>query len=130
MLFRPAAILLCLALPATAQDADCADAVTQYDMNSCAAEDLQVQDDNLNAAYAAAKSILKDIDADLPKAEQGAIEALLAAQRAWITFRDQACTAEGFLYQGGSMQPMVISGCLARITAARAQDLWLLSEQY
>lgn len=103
-------------------------ATTQQDMNICAEQDFQAQDANLNDAYASAKDLLKGIDADLSPEDQGAAKALLEAQRAWITYRDAGCKAEAYMYEGGSMRPMVYSACLARVTATRAQDLWQLSE--
>lgn len=120
----------CVAASVAAQDVDCANAATQNEMTYCAEQDWLVQDENLNAAYSAARAVLKRVDADLPQAERGAADYLLQAQRAWITYRDAACNAEGYTMHGGSAEPMVIYGCRARVTAARAQDLWSLAEQY
>lgn len=122
------ALTLTLTLPAAAQVDDCTTATTQADMNICADQDFQTQDADLNDAYASAKDILQGVDADLAPEDQGAAQALLDAQRAWITYRDAGCKAEAYLYEGGSMRPMVYSSCLARVTAARAQDLWKLAE--
>lgn len=128
MLLRAALLALAFATPAAAQVEDCMAATTQLDLNTCAAQDFAAQDANLNEAYASAKDILQGIDADLDPADQGAAKALLQAQRAWITYRDAGCMAEAYLYEGGSIQPMIYSACRARVTAARAQDLWKLSE--
>ena len=54
--------------------------------------------------------------------------ALRDAQRAWIAFRDRACEVEGMRYEGGSIQPMIVAGCLERLTRARSEDLRLLAE--
>lgn len=128
MFVRATLLAFVLANPAAAQVEDCMEATTQLDLNDCAAQDFQAQDANLNEAYASAKDLLKGIDADLAPDDQGAAKALLDAQRAWIVYRDAGCKAEAYMYEGGSMRPMVYSACLARVTAARAQDLWLLSE--
>lgn len=71
--------------------------------------------------------MMRAIDADLPAARRGAEVALRDGQRAWITFRDQACLAEAYVFAGGSAQPMVYSGCQARLTEQRAADLWDLA---
>jgi uncharacterized protein YecT (DUF1311 family) len=125
-----AAALWLLLVPAAtpAQDADCGAAATQLDMNICADRAWKAADDALNAAYAMARDRMRALDASLPAADRGAEAALRDAQRAWITFRDAACAAEGFVYAGGSIRPMVVSLCLARLTAARTADLRALTE--
>ncbi len=113
-----------------AQDVDCANAQAQMELNFCARQDWQEADADLNDAYKSAMVLMKSIDADLPEAERGAEEALRKAQRAWVTFRDAACVAEGFPMQGGSAQPMVVNGCLAQLTRQRAKSLWELAASY
>ena len=74
--------------------------------------------------------MMKDIDTGLPRDQRGAATFLRDGQRAWITFRDAACAAEGYLMHGGSAEPMVIYGCYARLTETRAADLWMVAEAY
>jgi uncharacterized protein YecT (DUF1311 family) len=116
--------------PALAQQVDCATASVQFELNFCAEQDFLAADADLNAAYRAARDMMRQLDAGLPVAERGAEVALRDGQRAWITFRDQACLAEAYVWHGGSGQPMIYSGCQARVTAARAGDLWALAEGY
>ena len=108
--------LALLPLPLAAQETDCANAMTQTDMNICADRDMQEADNALNAAYGTAMDRMRG-------AGEGGVEALRKAQRSWITFRDQACAAEGWLHEGGSMQPMVVAGCKTRLTQDRTLDL-------
>jgi uncharacterized protein YecT (DUF1311 family) len=122
--------LLLLAGPAAAQQVDCPNAVAQVELNYCAERDFLVADADLNLAYKQARAVMRHIDADLPATERGAEVALREAQRAWITFRDQACLAEAYGWHGGSGQPMAYSGCRARLTLQRAEDLWTLTEGY
>lgn len=125
------ALMLCLAAtPALAQEVDCENAMTQNEMTYCAEQDWIAADEDLNAAYRAGMAAMKQIDADLPKPEQGAAVNLKSAQRAWIAFRDAACAAEGYAMHGGSAEPMLIYGCRARLTESRAADLWSLAEGY
>lgn len=125
------ALSLCLAAtPIAAQDVDCSNASAQVELTYCAEQDWMEADADLNAAYKAAMALMKQIDADLPQDEQGAAANLKAAQRAWISFRDAACAAEGYLMHGGSAEPMVIYGCRAGLTKVRAADLWLLAQTY
>ena len=118
------------AWPVAAQEVDCNDAETQQEMTFCAEQDWQVADADLNAAYVAAVSMMQTIDGNLPQSERGAEDNLRAAQRAWITFRDANCAAEGYVMHGGSAEPMLIYGCLARLSYFRAEELWVMSQTY
>ena len=118
-----------LAGSAGAQEVDCANATAQMELTYCAEQDWLAADEALNAAYGEAKALMQQIDADLPKAERGAEVYLRDAQRAWISFRDAACAAEGYAMHGGSAEPMLIYGCRARLTEQRTEDLQLLTEQ-
>ena len=122
--------LVGLALPAAAQDLDCANAVTQMDMNQCAYLDWEKADTRLNDAYGLAMALLKDWDADLPEDDRGAARALKEAQRAWITFRDKACEAEGYAMKGGSAEPLLVYGCMFQLTDDRADQLMALVDAY
>ncbi len=105
---------------------DCSDPQTQMDMNFCAGEAYKAADKTLNTTYQAAMKAMKDIDSYLPADQKGAADALLAAQRAWIPFRDKACIAEGYMVEGGSMQPMIEAECQTRLTKERIADLKIL----
>lgn len=132
MTFRHALPLLALALigprTALAQEVDCAAAETQVEMTFCAEQDWQDADADLNDAYKAAMAVMQQTDAALPADQQGAEVALREAQRAWIIFRDQGCAAEGYQMHGGTVEPMVIYECRARLSQSRAEDLWALAE--
>lgn len=115
--------------PALAQQVDCTAPQVQMEMTYCAEQAYIAADRDLNAAYAGARARMRAIDADLAQDQKGAEEHLKQAQRAWISFRDAACTAEGYKYYGGSMEPMVIYACQARLTAQRAADLVALAAE-
>jgi uncharacterized protein YecT (DUF1311 family) len=106
---------------------DCNDAQNQMDMNYCAAQDFEKADRQLNVVYkkavASQAAIDKDAEDETDPALFGAVKALKKAQRAWIDYRDGQCEGEGFQAAGGSMQPMLISGCKARLTGARTKEL-------
>ena len=115
---------------------DCASAQTQSDLNACAKMDFDEADSNLNDAYKAAVAKMQEMDTattdtgatDTGANDKGAEAALREAQRTWVTFRDQACASEGWTVHGGSIEPMVVLECKARISGVRADDLWSLSE--
>jgi len=109
---------------AGAQEANCQNPLYQQEMNFCAAEDFQEADRELNRVYQQAIAFMKELDRDQINELFGAEEALRQAQRQWIKFRDAACTAEGFLFRGGTMEPFIVSGCLARLTRQRTGEPW------
>jgi uncharacterized protein YecT (DUF1311 family) len=130
-MYRLLTIGFCLlGASAAAQGNDCAKAVTQLELNQCAYDDWQAADADLNTAYQAAMRMAKDRDRDLPKGETGWSEALRDAQRAWITFRDKACEAEGYAMHGGSAEPLLVYGCLHSLTEERARQLTGLVDAY
>ncbi|GJD95489.1 lysozyme inhibitor LprI family protein [Methylobacterium iners] len=118
-MLRPAlscffAALALAAGPARAEPGpDCKNPVTQLDMNICASEAYGEADARLNRTYA---KLVKALEPDR-------IETLRAAQRAWVTFRERECAFAGSEVGGGSMQPMIISGCARTLTEQRVKDL-------
>ena len=80
---------------------------TQMEMNSCAANDYSRADDELNATWR-----------KLPKSTQ-----LLAAQRAWIAYRDAECSFRKAQFEGGSIAPLIFSSCLSELTKERTKIL-------
>ncbi len=50
-------------------------------------------------------------------------DALLAAQRAWLKFRDSECEVEAYAVRGGSMEPQIAAECEARLTQERTKQL-------
>jgi uncharacterized protein YecT (DUF1311 family) len=108
---------------------DCNNAQTQSDMNQCAGLDLAHADRALNTQWVLTRSAMVETDANQDAGQKGAEKALLKAQRAWIDYRDGQCEAEGFSVRGGSMEPMVVASCKARLTELRTQELKSLTER-
>jgi uncharacterized protein YecT (DUF1311 family) len=99
---------------------------SQMEMNMCAELDFERADADLNRLYreevASAQQSDREIDASDRRPTSEAV--LRQAQRAWLTFRDAQCTYEGYgEARGGSMEPMVYSGCRARLTRERIAQL-------
>lgn len=123
----PLVVVFALPAAAAAQDkVDCDNAMTQTEMNLCAEQDYRAADAELNAVYRKAMAAMKQIDGDLDQDLKGAVDALRDAQRAWVPYRNKACAAEGYLARGGTMEPMLVSGCLERLTRQRIGDLQVL----
>jgi uncharacterized protein YecT (DUF1311 family) len=129
-MFRRLLAFTCLALPAAAQEIDCSNTMIQMELNQCAYQEWEAADIELNAAYKRAIGLLQEWDANLPEDEQGGANALKEAQRAWITFRDQACAAEGYAMKGGSAEPLLIYGCMRQLTEERTGHLTGMLDAY
>lgn len=102
------------------QEDPCPGSNTQFELNGCAARARDKADAELNKVY---RALIKDT---------GTTERakLRAAQLAWIKFRDAHCDYESVGNKGGSIYPMVVSFCLAKVTDARVKQLWeILREQ-
>jgi uncharacterized protein YecT (DUF1311 family) len=127
---KAAILLVALAVPALAQQPNCADPQTQADMTQCAGIAYRMADEDLNLAYELTLKAYADFEADDPELGKGAVEAVRQAQRAWIAYRDAACAAEAWSYRGGSIEPMVLANCLERLTRARTEDLRLIGEAH
>ena len=129
-------IMLSATFLAGAQDAraqeepNCAEPVTQRDMNACADIEYDKADKDLNAAYKQLRTKMSDWGKSADEESKGAVDALVAAQRAWVAFRDANCEVAGFQARGGTMESMLISSCLADMSTKRAAELRELSDGY
>jgi uncharacterized protein YecT (DUF1311 family) len=85
----------------------------QMSMNLCAEYHFIERDLQLNDEY---RKLQKNLDGrDLKK--------LIAAQRAWISFRDLDCDFSASDVDGGSMHPMVSLNCQQELTEQRIKQL-------
>ena len=111
---------------------NCAQPVAQQEMNWCAAREYERADAIMNRQWSttAAEMKRRDVNGEYPRdARQGFFATLLDAQRAWLKYRDAQCASEGYLFRGGSMEPLLVSTCRTRLTEERTQQLRYLIEQ-
>lgn len=52
-----------------------------------------------------------------------AAESFVRAETTWLTYRDEDCTSQSDVYQGGSEQPVAYVYCLVADDMSRRQDL-------
>jgi uncharacterized protein YecT (DUF1311 family) len=100
----------------------CGDYGTQTDMNECAAKEAHQADDALNSTYQELLRKLKD--------DKTATVRVVAAERAWIAFRDAELAADWPVPDGenpnllfGSVHPFCYYNELARLTRERLKTL-------
>jgi uncharacterized protein YecT (DUF1311 family) len=109
---------------------NCEEPLYQQEMNWCAGQDYFAADSELNAQWKITVEAMKASDAEFAADRAGGydkrqsyLENLREAQRGWLRYRDGHCALEGYAARGGSMEPMLLSGCKARLTRQRAQEL-------
>jgi uncharacterized protein YecT (DUF1311 family) len=111
---RILAVATFLALGAGAAAAECADQ-TQAGLNQCADADFKRADHGLNAVY---DQILHRLGTD-----ERSKQALIAAEKAWIVFRDAECKFRADPSQQGSIWGMEHLICLEDETKGRTKAL-------
>jgi uncharacterized protein YecT (DUF1311 family) len=99
---------------AEAGSPECRNPMDQHTMNLCAGEEFDAADKELNEVYTRLLAAMDD---------EGYRAKLKVAQRNWIQFRDNECTFETADNEGGSIHPMVYTGCLTRLTRERTRAL-------
>lgn len=109
--------------PVSANETDCGSSTME--MHECIGAKLLVADKELNSVYQALRTRLKKEAADEHFGNE-ALETdrrLVAAQRAWITFRDADCQLEATQMLGGSGEGLIVHGCLLNRTQERVKAL-------
>jgi uncharacterized protein YecT (DUF1311 family) len=110
--------------PVVAQDFDCrSDTLNQNQMNQCAFADFERADRDLNAVYAKVRAAMRERDGELEPQLRGVEKSLVEGQRGWVAYRDGHCALAGSQSRGGSMEPLLVWGCKAALTGARAKEL-------
>lgn len=114
----PTAVLLCtlmLAASVAHAQANCANASDQATLTACAEHAYRQSDAVLNRTYQTVTARLRDAR---PVADK-----LVAAQRAWLAYRDAECQFSSANADGGSAYAMVVATCLDDLTKERTETL-------
>ena len=111
---------------------NCDDPIAQQEMNGCAAQEFHEADGALNAQWKLTAEEMKRRDGRHGEPDDGRpshFDTLLTGQRAWLKFRDTQCDLEGYLFRGGSMEPLIVATCRTGLTQARTEQLKDLIEE-
>jgi uncharacterized protein YecT (DUF1311 family) len=119
------ALLLVAAGPAFADDdvPGCENASSNVEIGSCVSAAYQKADEALNAFW---PKVLARIDAAdyVPPADRNTWkQTVIAAQRAWIDFKQADCGAVAYEWWGGSGAGIAETTCLYGHTARRLEQL-------
>jgi uncharacterized protein YecT (DUF1311 family) len=92
----------------------CANATTTVEIDECVGKEYKKVDAELNRVYKQLMAKLED---------EGAKTALKTAQQAWLKYRDLNCEFESYENKGGTIYPIVYTGCLSAMTTTRTKEL-------
>ena len=122
-----AAALLLLAQAEAAEPCD--DPQGQQQVDACAEHDLAAAETRLAEQWEETAAEMRSLDDALPEGgdgQAGYYDTLVAAQRAWLAYRDAECRSEGFLARGAPAQISVEALCKAYLTELRVEQLRVL----
>ncbi len=107
---------------------NCADPQNQLSADECAGDARIRADAAMNAQWKLTLAAEHKRDQDFASVPMhdtrpSYAEALLAAQRAWLNFRNSECEVEAYAVRGGSMEPQIGAECEARLTRERTKQL-------
>ncbi|TPW31816.1 DUF1311 domain-containing protein [Martelella alba] len=117
-------VMLLLPVAAMAGDAlACGAAATPAERLNCAEDVFRESDESLSSSFAATLLLAGRLDGSLPKGQSGAAASLMRSQRAWVDYRDSACTSRGFLFRGTEDETFIVSRCMNELTLERLHCL-------
>jgi len=94
-------------------DSPCARVVVTSELADCLSKARATSDKELNSLYQKVLTRLNPSDT----------QRLTEAQRLWIQYRDANCSAERFLYEGGTALYPAYLACLEAMTRSRTKEL-------
>lgn len=113
-------------------DWNCENPMAQQEMNWCAGQDLEVAENEAADQWQDTLAVLKAQDAE--EIDSGGFETdvrvfkLMQSQVGWSTYVDAHCALEGFAARGGSLEPLLVATCRARLARQRTAELKSLIE--
>ncbi len=101
---------------------DCTKTITTQDVNECALIDQKKVEAKLNKVY---QRVLKSLDKpDVPLEPYSEMrQSLIAAQRAWVKFREADCEAVYQKYVSGTIRTVMYIGCIQSHAEKRIKEL-------
>ncbi|ATY30978.1 lysozyme inhibitor LprI family protein [Sphingomonas psychrotolerans] len=121
-------MLLALLLIA-GQEPQCDNPIAQSDMTRCEIRRFEAADRAMNRQWKITLAAMRQYDrTPEDDGRLGYADQLLAAQRAWLAYRDTHCRSDGYRMRGGSAEPMLVASCRAELTENRTRQLAALAE--
>ncbi|MCB1501000.1 MAG: DUF1311 domain-containing protein [Bauldia sp.] len=119
-------LVLATAAPALADDIPGCDNETlnNMELDQCAGKAFKAADAELNQVWPKVLAFIDGQKGNLPDDAVAQWKAtMIAAQRAWVTFKENDCNAVQYEWYGGSGASLAVTSCLYHHTADRLADL-------
>ena len=113
-IIKPLTFVLMALCATSAHALDCDNAVSTPDLNECAARDQKAAEAKLNTVY---QRVLKNIGEPAVRTQ------FVAAQRAWIKYREADCKAVHQKYADGTIRTVMYLGCMQNRAETRVKEL-------
>lgn len=110
-------LLLMMSAVSKAEEVNCDNAFTTYDMNVCAGRDMEQADAKLDKYLTAAKERYVD--------EPDVVASLDKSQQAWLTYRQIYCDGIYDLWSDGTIRGVMFASCVIALTEQHTHQLWL-----
>jgi uncharacterized protein YecT (DUF1311 family) len=119
-----ALVSLTYTAPVSAQQTDCSNASSTVEINACEDKNYQAADAALNEAYEAALKYARSRQLEKPYDAKSFEDALVKAERAWVSFRDADCKdVMAQKWSGGTGTTSAILACMTAKTLQRTKEL-------
>lgn len=98
--------------------------LNNMELDQCAGRAFKAADAELNVIWPKVLAAIDSMGADMPAdAARDWKTAMIDAQRAWVTFKEDDCNTVQYEWYGGSGASLAVTSCLYHHTAARVADL-------
>ena len=107
-------LLVMIAGVSRSQQNDPCKGETTFEMRQCAGKKYREADDELNKVY---RRLMSKLD------NEGHKTSLKTAQQDWLKYRDSHCAYVSYLYEGGTLYPIILTDCKTLLTSSRTKEL-------
>jgi len=95
---------------------DCENPLSTTAMNICANQAVELENDSLDKYLAKAREKYSD--------SPEIVEALNNSQESWLVYRKSYCNAISVQWSGGTIQGVMFSSCMLKLTKRRIHNIW------
>jgi uncharacterized protein YecT (DUF1311 family) len=109
-------LLLIFSYLVHAEEIDCENAMTTYEMNVCASREMEAADTELDTYLTKAKQKYSE--------EKTIVELLVKSQEAWLAYRKVYCEGIYEMWSSGTIRGVMYGGCMVQLTKQRTHQIW------
>jgi uncharacterized protein YecT (DUF1311 family) len=99
-----------------AEEIDCKNAITTYEMNVCAGREMEAADAELDKYLTKAKHKYSE--------EKRVVDLLVKSQEAWLAYRKVYCDGIYEMWSSGTIRGVMYGSCMVQLTKQRTHKIW------